>query len=414
MRGIGQTILGAWIVAAALLTPVGRASAQGWCDPPSCCEPDECPDPFEPDPCCPSPSKKGTGTSQLGASPLFRQAAEPCHGVLLEKLWQPAAPRTEPTAARTSDCGPHCGETLWFEPLPDDGGMAAVNPDSPNFCDEADVGPDTPWEESFKKWWTRDLSVFGGIHGFKGPMDAGQNGNFGFHEGFNFGAPVGLFDWGWQLGAEAVHSNFSGDQAVDARAANRNQFYVTAGLFKRARGWGFQWGVTYDWLHDAYYAQTDLKQIRSDSSFLFPGGVHELGYFGAYGTGGTNFVLINRQTKYLIYMEPTDVFAFYYRRYFSGGGDGRLWAGWSGRGDGIFGGELRVPLGTNWALENRFNYLIPKQGNGAGGALQESWGVTIDLVWYPGHPSRCERYHPYRPVLNVADNTLFMTDTFVP
>ncbi len=284
----------------------------------------------------------------------------------------------------------------------------------PAECDEIDVGPDTPWDVSLKRWWTRDLEFFGGVDGFKGPLDQGRNGNFGFHEGFNFGAPLGLFDWGWQIGAEATQSNFSGDDAVDPRSADRNQFFVTGGLFKRARDWGFQWGIVYDWLHDAYYTVSDMKQIRSDTSFLFPGGVHELGYFGAYGTGGANFVLLDRQLKYFIEMEPTDIFAFYYRRYFDGGGDGRIWLGFSGRGDGLVGGEIRVPMGKCWELENRFNYLIPKQGTGTGGEIQESWGVTIDLVFYVGHPARCERYHPYRPMLNVADNTLFMTDTFVP
>ncbi len=284
----------------------------------------------------------------------------------------------------------------------------------PAECDEIDVGPDTPWDESLKRWWTRDLEIFAGVHGFKGPLDQGRNGNFGFHEGFNFGAPLGIFDWGWQIGAEATQSNFSGDDAVDPSSADRNQFFVTGGMFKRAHEWGFQWGVVYDWLHDDYYVQTNMKQIRSDTSFLFPGGMHEIGYFGAYGTGGGNWVLIDRPLQNFIVMESTDVFAGYYRRYFDGGGDGRIWLGVSGHGDGIVGGEIRVPMGKNWELENRFNYLIPKQGSGTGAETQESWGVTIDLVFYVGHPARCERYHPYRPMLNVADNTLFMTNTFVP
>ena len=336
--------------------------------------------------------------------------------------------------------------TIWLDPLPDDcrrcpdgnptadepkrgfldrlRGHGPIGTDTsplfvpesglPSECDEIDVGPDTPWNESLKRWWTRDLEIFGGVHGFKGPFDQGRNGNFGFHEGFNFGAPLGIFDWGWQFGAEAAQSNFSSDDAVDPRSADRNQFFVTGGIFKRAREWGFQWGVTYDWLHDVYYTAADMKQIRSDTSFLFPGGVHEIGYFGAYGTGGANWVLLDRQVKYFIVMESTDVFAFYYRRYFDGGGDGRIWLGFSGRGDGLVGGEIRVPMGKSWELENRFNYLIPKQGSGTGAEAQESWGVTIDLVFYVGHPARCERYHPYRPMLNVADNTLFMTDTFVP
>ena len=290
------------------------------------------------------------------------------------------------------------------------------DPESENrrYCDQADVGPDTPWDVSSTRWWTRDLSVSAGVHGFKGPFDQGRNGNFGFHEGFNFGAPLGFWDWGWQAGMTAVHSNLSGDETFEPRSANRNQYFFTGGIFRRTRDWGCQWGVTYDWLHDEYYAQADLKQIRSDSSFLFPGGKREIGYFGAYGMGGTNFVLVSRQLKYYVFMEPTDIFAAYYRRYFEGGGDGRIWAGWSGRSDVVLGGEIRVPMGKSWALENRVNYLIPKQGNGAGASIQESWGVTIQLVWYPGHPARCERYHPYRPMLSVADNTLFMTDTFVP
>ena len=335
--------------------------------------------------------------------------------------------------------------TVWLDPLPDDCqrpreyGPPGIEPERgffdrlrghgpigmdtdplavpkglPGECDEIDVGPDTPWDESLKRWWTRDLEFLVGVHGFKGPLDQGRNGNFGFHEGFNFGAPLGIFDWGWQIGAEAAQSNFSGDDAVDPRSADRNQFFVTGGIFKRAHDWGFQWGVVYDWLHDDYYTQVDMKQIRSDTSFIFPGGVHEIGYFGAYGTGGANWVLLDRQLKNFVYMESTDVFAFYYRRYFDGGGDGRIWLGWSGRGDGVLGGEIRVPMGKNWELENRFNYLIPKQGSGTGAEIQESWAVTIDLVFYVGHPARCERYHPYRPMLNVADNTLFMTDAFVP
>ena len=46
----------------------------------------------------------------------------------------------------------------------------------PNECDEIDVGPDTPWDESLTRWWTRDLELFGGVHGFKGPFDQGRNG----------------------------------------------------------------------------------------------------------------------------------------------------------------------------------------------------------------------------------------------
>ena len=272
--------------------------------------------------------------------------------------------------------------------------LAVPDESMPCECDEIDVGPDTPWADSLKHWWTRDLELFAGVQGFKGALDQGKNGNFGFNGGLNFGAPLGIFDWGWQIGAEVAESNITGGQTIDNQSANRTQFFVTGGIFKRARDWGFQWGVVYDYLHDAYYSNADLKQIRSDTSFLFPGRVHEIGYFGAYGSGGGNWVLLDRPTKNFVFLEATDVFAFYYRRYFDGGGDGRIWLGFSGNGDGLLGGEIRVPMGKSWELQNRFNYLIPKQGNGADAASNEKCvgGVTIDLVWYIGHPACCEQH----------------------
>ncbi|OHB68349.1 MAG: hypothetical protein A2V70_06760 [Planctomycetes bacterium RBG_13_63_9] len=259
-------------------------------------------------------------------------------------------------------------------------------------------------------WWTRDLSFFAGVHGFKGPPDRGRNGNFGIHEGINFGAPFGgPWGLGYQVGFNAVHSNFSGDQAYEyLRRADRNQVFLTAGIFRRSLGGGFQWGVAFDLLHDNYYfGDSDLKQIRTESSYLFPSGLREIGYFGAYGTGDDNLILLGRD-RYTS-LEPTDMFAFYYRRYFVEGGDGRLWGGFTGRGDGLIGGDIRVPIGKSWAIENRINYLIPKQGHGAGQA-EESWGLSLNLVWYVGAPSRCVDKSPFRPMFNVADNTSFMSD----
>jgi hypothetical protein len=38
-------------------------------------------------------------------------------------------------------------------------------------------------------WW-ENLEVFSGVHGFKGPVDLGVNGNFGFDYGLNWGFPI--------------------------------------------------------------------------------------------------------------------------------------------------------------------------------------------------------------------------------
>ena len=197
-----------------------------------------------------------------GATVAWTQPADTCGDCTISDPFGPAL--------QDNDCqrvvepeGCNCGQgTIWLDPVPAEcqetvetpppvepdrgfldrlrghGPIGMVQDPSaspkglPAECDEIDVGPDTPWDESLKRWWTRDLQVFGGIDGFKGPLDQGRNGNFGVHEGFNFGAPLGIFDWGWQIGAEATESNFSGDNVVDPRSADRNQFFVTGGIFK--------------------------------------------------------------------------------------------------------------------------------------------------------------------------------------
>jgi len=257
------------------------------------------------------------------------------------------------------------------------------------------------------------MSFFAGIHGFKGPADLGRNGNFGFHEGLNFGAPLGdPWDIGYQIGFLAAQSNFSGNQAViDQQPDNgtRSQFFLTAGLFRRAQRNWLQWGVVVDWLHDSYYTTADLLQIRNETS-IWLGGIREIGYMGAYRVG-TDAVAENLADRInTSVFGPTDVFAVFYRRHFSGGGQGRIWAGASGNGDGLLGGDILVPLGTSWSLENNFTYLSPKEGQGADGQSQESWSVNIRLVWYPGRQSRWVLRDPFHPLFSVADNSALLVD----
>lgn len=257
--------------------------------------------------------------------------------------------------------------------------------------------------------WIRRFSVFAGVHGFKGPTDMGRNGNFGFHEGVNYGAPLfALFgyDLGYQLGAQVTHSNFSGDQLFGEGTSPRHQVFLTGGYFHRVKDWGIQSGVVFDYFHDDYYDKASLMQIRSETALRL-GDLREIGYWGAYNVGGDKVKVSNWLTQFL---QPEDLFALFYRRHFSGGGLGRVWAGMSGNGDVFFGAEATVPIGTNWALENNFAYLLPKEGHGSGGQEQEIWAVSIQLVWYPGRPSRCVFRDPYQPLFNVADNSVFMVE----
>jgi hypothetical protein len=165
-------------------------------------------------------------------------------------------------------------------------------------------------------------------------------------------------------------------------------------------------------LNDTYYETSDLKQIRTETGYLF-NECTEIGYSGAYGIGGdtvqNTLALRTRQTALVnAFLNPTDQFVVYFRRYFQNGGNGRIWAGMTGYSDGLFGADTWVPLGGSWAIQNSFNYLIPKTGSGNGGQINESWSLAINLVWYPGRSTKCLGTSCYRPLLNVADNSLFM------
>lgn len=257
-------------------------------------------------------------------------------------------------------------------------------------------------------WWARDLSLFAGMHGFKGPIDRGLNGNFGLHEGINYGGPIGgVAPVGYQVGFAAVHSNFSGDQVNGARRGDRDQFFLTAGLFRRAPCGGWQWGVAFDLMRDVYYERFDLTQIRAELGHVSLDATREIGFFGAFGAGNDN-VFLDAQTQ--LDLKPTDMFAFYYRRHLGDSRDGRFWVGFTGEGDALLGADLHAPIGGGWVLENRINYLIPRQGRGPQGQVEESWGLNIQLVWYIGQPARSALKSPFRPMFDVADNATFMVD----
>jgi hypothetical protein len=262
--------------------------------------------------------------------------------------------------------------------------------------------------------WIRNFSFFAGGDAFKGPLDRGTNGNFGLNAGLNYAGPLGdPWGCGFQIGANAVQSDFSGAPPVtlsdgtSLHAAERHQYFVTAGLFRRELCNGLQGGVAYDYLHDDYYNKSDLQQLRSEASIVFDG-LWELGFYGAYGV--SSYHVTGDTATSQVKIDPTDMFCLFARRNFENGGDGRLWGGVTASGDGLIGTDFWVPLGKGWALQNEMNYLIPKQGSGDTAQQRESWGFLVQLVWYPGQRAMCQHKNLYRPIFNVADNSLFMVD----
>jgi hypothetical protein len=256
--------------------------------------------------------------------------------------------------------------------------------------------------------WLHNFSLSAGVEGFKGPADQGHGGNFGFNEGFNHGAALGgPWGIGYQLGLRAVQSNLSGNEVDGESHSARKQIFFTGGLFRRAVCGGWQGGLAFDLMNDDYYANANLNQLRVELSWAQPGW-REIGFWGAMG-GKNDRIRVSGDVTSLT-LEQTDLFAFFYRRYFQTGGEGRFWAGFTGKSDGMIGSELRVPFAARWAVEGGFNYLIPSESHGTEGIRNESWNVAMHLVWYPGRSAHCAGREPFHPLFNVADNGTFMVD----
>lgn len=256
-----------------------------------------------------------------------------------------------------------------------------------------------------------NLNYFGGVHGFKGATDLGRNGNFGFNYGLSWGSPLGdPWGLGYQVGVGVVQSNFTGDQVIDLFSGDhRDQVFFTSGVFRRAMCGGIQWGVVYDLMRDSYRDNATTGQVRTEISFSRPG-CRDFGFYGVFGANDDRMTLpLVNQVITEVNVAPLDIYSLFYRRYFTGGGIGRVWAGFTNEGDGVFGADATIPLGTSWALENSFTYLAP-QDSGVARQERESWGVFIRLVWYPGRQASCEINDPYTPLMPVANNTNMLID----
>jgi hypothetical protein len=261
-----------------------------------------------------------------------------------------------------------------------------------------DVG--CPWN-----WWD-ELSLFAGPHSFKGPIDQGQNGNFGIQEGINWGGPLWhLHGIGFQLGVQGVQSNFSGSNVDVFSDDNRNQVFATAGVFVRPpNNHGWQVGVVVDWMQDNYYVDVKLDQIRAELSYVTFCGTEIGGMMASSSTTDTD------ESTTDMY-EVVDMYALFLRHCVPSGGEGRIWAGGTGDGNGLVGADYRVPLTNRLALQGVVNYIIAQDGASEEGLNQEAWGMTMNFVWHPFRP-RCGTGNngAYRPLFNVADNTMFIID----
>jgi hypothetical protein len=265
-------------------------------------------------------------------------------------------------------------------------------------CDPCDQGPfgceptpDCYWH------WTKDLTFDLGVQGMKTPLNRGSAGNFGFHQGVNWGMPfwdeVGM---GAQVGFSALQTSID---ETTTTVNDRQQYFITGGLYRRQMsGYGWQYGVVYDHLIDNYIDQVTLGQIRGELGYLFAG--HEIGFW--FAANAKDFRPDSPVLANLTGYETMNISAMYYRMRMYNGGEGRLWIGMNDNSDGMFGGDYRVPLNDGLALQASFNYL--SEGETTTTFENEGWNVGFSLVFYPGMTSTQAGRSRYRPLFNVGDN----------
>ncbi len=268
-----------------------------------------------------------------------------------------------------------------------------------------------PYANSCNDWyWTKELTVYGGVHSFKVPSDIILTGptthNFGFQQGVNWAMPiVRRMGLNGQVGFEATQSDLYGTASTpDART----QIFLTAGLFHRPDCCeGLQYGVVYDWLHNDFTAADtfDVGQIRAEVSWLCDCR-NEVGFWFGTGVMDANFA------------ETVSQYNFFYQRRFCSGGDIRFLVGFfnddGNTGDivdkmgPLVGVDFEVPLAKCWSIDGGFTYLIPSSNSNHNGFAQESWNLGINLVYHFGCNACCN-CDPYRPLFNVANNGSMMT-----
>ena len=253
-----------------------------------------------------------------------------------------------------------------------------------------------------------------GVQGYKGPLDDADNGNFGIHQGFNLGFPLlPTYGIGAQVGATFTQSDLSGYtvQSFDSRDS-RNQQFLTVGLFERATDCcPWQWGVVFDYMSDDIGGGDDieLRQLRGELGYLYSD-TSEIGFWFTTSDDNDQKYYSGGKGHFNAYVEPTDLYAFYYRHVSCEGNELRVWGGATGNSDGIVGGDFQVPISDRLALRGAANYLIPNEAKGYEGSREESWGLGVSLVWYPGCRARCVSTDLYAPLLRAADNSTFMVD----
>ncbi len=265
----------------------------------------------------------------------------------------------------------------------------------------------------------RTGEYFGGATAFQNPLftepaqglpinenNLASDSSFGFYGGFNLGIPLCRLSCGYlsgQFGIRSVNTNFNGNEFT---SEERRQTFVTAGLYRRV-DYGLQFGAVADILHEEWFTESDLVQIRTDLGWVYQGG-HTLGF--RYATGVQDEFTdgaFNGNQFFDFFQTTDDNYRFYYRHMAPWGGWGEAFVGWGEAAQTIIGVDVDLPVTDNISFQSGFTAylnddLVPAGGNFQGGNLNEAWNLFVGISFRPQGRSWYRSYD--RPLFSVADN----------
>ncbi|MEQ8791650.1 MAG: hypothetical protein RIC55_35635 [Pirellulaceae bacterium] len=266
----------------------------------------------------------------------------------------------------------------------------------------------------------KSINVTLGVVGFKNGANRGSDGSFGFEDGINWTKRLPCMDVtgiNAQLGVRGVHTNLAGSVLTPN---NRDQLFVTAGLFRRV-DWGLQFGAVADYLREDWYSEMNISQLRAEVSYVFPVS-HELGFRLAQSmnsqmnlaTFNMNGAPITRQETW----EALDTYSFFYRfrsqMFPAARGECRI--GLSNESHTLLGANSVMPLGPWVALQSEFTYLIPQNNTPVGGNPGETevWNIGFGMVIYPYGEQNLTMSGYDAPLFDVGNNGSFITKRMRP
>jgi len=182
----------------------------------------------------------------------------------------------------------------------------------------------------------RNAEYFGGFNSFRGnlfnaPDNSGSlvdDSSHGGFAGFNLGLPLcrisgGLFSG--QFGVRTVNTNFGGAQFTDD---DRNQIFITAGLFRRV-DYGLQGGVVADVLREEWFSDVDLVQIRGELGYVWQNGTSFGFRFATNAQDETTDGEFNNVAFANNFVTTNDWYRFFLRHESAHGGYGEIFGGWT-------------------------------------------------------------------------------------